>query len=180
MPLYFIAILPSPEIADQARSIQNEFAKNYDSKRQLRLPVHLTLVPPFRKTVDFEEKMISSLQDFAKEQHPFEIHLNDFGAFSKKVIYIDVQENEDIKKLYQNLNSWLTTRLHLELSESGMRFNPHVTVANRDLKLSAFNKAWPKFEKRKFSASFDVKSIYLLKHNGSVWEVFRAFRFGFE
>lgn len=178
MPLYFIAILPPPEITEQVRSIQQEFAKNYVSKRQLRLPVHLTLVPPFKRNADFEEKMIPSLRDFAREQQPFEMQLDGFGAFGKRVVFVAVQENENLKKLHLELNSWLTTKLHFEGLESANRFHPHVTVANKDLKLSAFNKAWPEFKQRKFNGSFQANSIHLLKHNGSIWEAFHEFRFG--
>ncbi len=178
MPLYFIAILTPPKITGQVRSIQKEFEKNYDSKRQLKIPVHLTLVPPFKRDADFEKTMIPSLQDFAEEQQPFEIDLQDFGAFGERVIFVNVRKNDRLKKLHRDLISWLSAKLYFEDLETGKRFHPHVTLANRDLKPEAFKKAWPEFKKRTFSASFHATSIYLLKHNSLVWEIFHEFQFG--
>jgi hypothetical protein len=52
-----------------------------------------------------------------------------------------------------------------------------MTIATRDLKEPAFEKAWPEFSKRSFENSFTAKSLYLLKHNGKFWEWFREYPF---
>ena len=73
-----------------------------------------------------------------------------------------------------------TAREKLKLDNSGYKnrgYHPHMTVAFRDLKPSAFRQAWEEFEGRELSHHFEVRSIVLLKHNGKDWEIFREFRF---
>jgi 2'-5' RNA ligase len=50
-------------------------------------------------------------------------------------------------------------------------FNPHMTIAYRDLTKENFMAAWPEFESRPFHASFLVDHICLLKHNRRTWDI---------
>ena len=59
----------------------------------------------------------------------------------------------------------------------GRAFNPHITVAFRDLRRPAFAMAWKEFASRKFSGEFAVNAIILLKHNGKLWEICKEFDF---
>lgn len=56
-------------------------------------------------------------------------------------------------------------------------FNPHITLAFRDLKREAFKEAWPEFEKATYDKSFEVQSLVLLKHDGEKWHQLKEFRF---
>jgi 2'-5' RNA ligase len=71
----------------------------------------------------------------------------------------------------------LVSELHFNPGEIMKEMQPHVTVATRDLTKEAFNEAWPVFQDEEFSESFDVHSIYLLKHNGRNWDILEEFPF---
>ena len=50
-------------------------------------------------------------------------------------------------------------------------FHPHITIANRDMKPAHFEKAWEHFSNKKFSETFDMNSISLLKLGQAKWNV---------
>lgn len=177
MALYFLAIMTPPVLTTKVRSIQQEFARDYNSKRQLRIPPHITLVPPFKGEDKFEDELNTTLSAFSQKQDPFDIDLKNFGSFRKKVVFIDVVDNEKLKSLYSNLIAYLRENSPLDPPVYHEHFTPHVTVANRDLSYKAFEKCWPVFSKRKFSECFTVRSLCLLKHNGQVWEVLHEYNF---
>ena len=98
--------------------------------------------------------------------------MNNFGAFKPRVIYIKISENGSLYALYEKLNRTFNEGKH------GGRFNPHMTLAFRDLSKVMFYKAWQKYKSMPFRAEFDVHSLFLLKHDQKHWELYREFRFG--
>ena len=70
------------------------------------------------------------------------------------------------------------TELHFSPAEIMKDVQPHHNVATRDLTKEAFSEAWPELQKEEFKASFDVHSIFLLKHNGRNWDILEEFPFG--
>ena len=168
--LYFIAILTPNDLTNKIRKVQEDFALNYNSSRQLKIPVHITLIPPFKADIYQIGELIQMIQDQIKFES-FEMFLDGFGAFGNRVIYVNVRPN-------QRLNS-LQTALEIETHETLLtneithhQFNPHITLANRDLSNDQFVKAWKKYEKLDFFGSFLVDQFLLMKHNGKVWESF--------
>ncbi|MFM7858912.1 MAG: 2'-5' RNA ligase family protein, partial [Flammeovirgaceae bacterium] len=63
----------------------------------------------------------------------------------------------------------------LNANYKGQPFQPHVTIAFRDLRKPMFERAWEEFKHRNFKAEFTVDSIALLKHNGKHWNVIMEF-----
>jgi 2'-5' RNA ligase len=57
-------------------------------------------------------------------------------------------------------------------------FNPHITIAFRDLKKPFFYKIWDDVKDRTLEESFLAKSITVFKHNGKSWDVFKEIEFG--
>jgi 2'-5' RNA ligase len=57
------------------------------------------------------------------------------------------------------------------------KFHPHVTIAFRDLKKSAFYEMMEEYQQASYSAVFPVTSFYLLKQTGKVWVPFSEFCF---
>lgn len=168
---YFIAILLPEDLTEKIRLIQKEFSTKYDSKRQLKIPVHITLIPPFKADEDIEQTILSALHEFVETEQSFTIGLRNFGNFRRKVVYIDVVEDPKLIQLKQNLDRFILNETELGLKQEYSGFHPHVTVANRDLSFQMFVKAWKEFSERKFDATFSVDGICLLKHNGSIWEI---------
>lgn len=176
--LYFIAILPPEDIAEHVQKVKKEFMEKYDSKEAYGKPPHFTLQIPFRIPEAEEEVIIPPLTFFASDQQPFTVTLSGFNHFRDDVIYIDVADPTDMKSLHHNLITFLQNEMGFTNKMIRSKsLTPHMTVAYRDLNSENFAKAWKVFKNRSFDFTFEVKSIFLLKHDYKQWQPFYEFRF---
>lgn len=174
--LYFFALLTPFNITAEVDEIRREFAEKYESARALKSPPHITIIPPFFANDEFEGSIERNINPFVKNFEPFNIKLNGFGEFNNKVIFVEVEKNEQLQ-LFYNAFSAFFTGLGFELTSMNKFFHPHVTVAFRDLTSENFAKAWPEFQKREFTNAFSASGIHLLKHKNDAWHVIKEFRF---
>jgi 2'-5' RNA ligase len=175
---YFIALVPPPPVYDDALRLKNYFRDQYNSKASLNSPPHITLHMPFRWKEDKEGDLIEALSRFALGRPSFKLNFLNFNAFPPRVIFIDVPDTPELNALNKELHRFCKRELNLfNAVYKDQAFHPHLTLAFRDLKKPMFLKAWEEFQKRKFSASFTVDHIVLLRHNGKVWDIFREFGF---
>lgn len=175
---YFIALVPPSPVNDDALRLKNYFRDQYNSKASLNSPPHITMHMPFRWKENKENELVESLKSFCLGRPSFKLQLLNFGAFSPRVIFIDVVPSEKLTHLSKELHRFCKRDLNLfNASYKDQAFHPHMTLAFRDLKKPMFTKAWEEFQERKFSATFIVDKLVLLKHNGKVWEEFRHFDF---
>lgn len=176
--LYFIAIIPGDDIRGQIKLLKEEMSERFGAKHALKSPAHITLQMPFRKEDSEEGDIIGVLEQASEPITPFEIELNGFDCFSPRVLFVKVMNHEPIIRLHEHLKPFLKDKIGLEEKQIMNRIHPHMTIATRDLTEAAFHSAWPEFSSREFGASFTAKSIFLLKHNGKFWDIYREFPFG--
>lgn len=175
--LNFLALLPPIRLSEEINELKQEFAKKYNSKRALRLPAHITLVPPFRLTEDRSGELFATLEDFCKKFSEMKVSLKDFGAFPPRVIFIEVSNPEEIRPFRDQLLTILRNFLPGEEINKGRAFRPHITLATRDLSRQNFYPAWKEFEHRSFEAHFSVAGLFLFRHNGKTWDNKTEFKF---
>lgn len=176
--LYFIAIIPPAPIFDQAKAWKEYFAEIYHSKAALKSPPHITLHMPLKLNEEKEDQLSEVLQQVANKMQPFEVALSNFGHFGQRTIFIGVEENERMHELFKILMK--SMKIHFNIFNADYKnrgFNPHLTLAFRDLKKATFGKAWPEFEDKVYQAKFMAERFTLLKHNGKFWETYRHFSF---
>jgi len=177
-PLYFIAVVPGFPLRDEVTKIKQYMTLHYDSGHALRSPPHVTLHMPFRWWEDRENDLFNALASFSIGRQPFNLRLENFGAFAPRVIYIHVRSSSELDQLQKRLVLMARETLKLDnAAYKGRAFHPHITVAFRDLQRPAFVTAWKEFASRKFSGEFEVKAIVLLKHDGKFWEIHKEFSF---
>lgn len=175
--LYFIALIPPEALREQVKSIKEEMRERFNAKHALKSPAHITLQMPFRREESEEERIFKVLTTFAGQQQPFIISLSGFDCFEPRVLFIKIVDHTTFQSLYQSFKPVLIHQLGIPKNTLRASLHPHLTIATRDLKEEAFYAAWPEFEQRKFEASFEAKSLFLLKHNGRHWEVYKEFPF---
>jgi len=169
--LFFIAIIPPEPLRMNIQELKNKFSKNFKTIHSLKSPPHVTLIPPFKLKINEEIEVISLLKKFCFSVSNFELEIMDFGAFIPRVIYLDIKENADLSKMQKKLVSQFAN------IKTGKHFKPHITIAARDLNLKMFRRAWSIYRYASFAGVFEVSSLYLLKHNGKSWGIFREFPF---
>lgn len=174
--LYFIAILPPQPLRDELWTLKERFREDYQSKASLNSPAHITLHMPFEWKVEKEEKLVEGLRLFANGRVGFDVSLTGFGCFAPRVIFIHVDENEKLTQLHNDLMRFCKVEFNVfNARYKDQAYDPHLTLAFRDLRKPMFHKAWAEFQSKPFSASFQVKDFTLLKLNGKRWEVFHDF-----
>lgn len=174
--LYFLAILPPDDVCDRVRAVQQEIAERFGPKRILKIPVHITLEPPFRLPAETAQHMVDHLRTLFTTRPGFTLELRNFGSFRHSVVFIEVTPNLELLELHSKTSALLREE-HAYIKEKSWRegYTPHMTVANRDVTPQAHRAIWAEFNTRKFHARFKVNSVALLKHDGNVWQTQRQF-----
>lgn len=173
--LYFIAILPPKPLYTKLRLIQHEIKSKFGCVQALKPPVHITLQAPFKQPESFEKQLMTSLEKLCTTTKPFNVEIDGFGTFSPHTIYAKPLKTEGLMNFRESLIQLLEDQFGFTNEEIGFRdFNPHFTVAYRDLKAD-YPKIWEEFKNRTFNGNFEVSEIHLLKHNYRFWEVMNSF-----
>ncbi|MEM8714503.1 MAG: 2'-5' RNA ligase family protein [Cyanobacteria bacterium P01_G01_bin.4] len=175
--LFFLALLPPPQIQASITAIKQEFGDRFNSYHALKSPPHITVFPPF-KWPEPQMSQFECLADFAASQAQVPVTLSGFGAFPPMVIYVRPLKSPTLMEVYERLQVFVADRLELVDPMAKRRaFSPHVTVAHRDLSKENFRAAWAEFEGRSFNAEFATTQLTLLQHNGHHWEIAREWEF---
>lgn len=166
---FFIALLPPAEIQADVKQIQQYFALHYASRHAQKSPPHITLQPPFQGSVENLPSLVKFLNAFANQHQPVPIVLDGFGAFSPRVIYINVLKTQQLLDLQADLIAGCNV---LAIVNSATRpFAPHMTVAFRDLTRQNFKTAWSEFQQQQLHYEFIVAELTLLIHDGRQWQI---------
>ncbi|HET9053585.1 MAG TPA: 2'-5' RNA ligase family protein [Cyclobacteriaceae bacterium] len=172
---YFLAIVPPEPVYGEAQALKQHFKDRYNSKAALNSPPHITLHMPFTWRTHREAELMARLGYFAGTQNTLKIKLNNFSAFEPRVIFIDILKNERLELLQKQLKRFCKIELNLFNADyKELAFHPHITLAFRDLKKTAFYKAREEFKNRRFEATFAADSMVLLKHDGKMWKTFKT------
>jgi len=172
--LYFIALLPTKEIQEEVTRFKAYAAEHFNSSHALKSPPHLTLFPPFRWESGREDELRASLRSFSREEASIYVGLNGFDEFPPRVIFVKVEESDDLRQMQAKLEEYLHTRFGLE-NDSPHDFHPHMTVAFKDLKPSTFREAQTYFAQLEYVRMFRTEALSLLKHQQGKWIVIEDF-----
>lgn len=172
MSLYFVALLPPPDIQDYANQIKQYFADNYASRHAQKSPPHITLQPPFEWVDNDVSRLEATLREFASQKQSVPIQLSGFAAFPPRVIYIDVVRSPELLTVQADLMAHMETSVGIVDKVGKKRpFAPHMTVAFRDLTKQNFKAAWTEFENRQLYFEFTADKLTLLIHSGRRWQI---------
>jgi 2'-5' RNA ligase len=179
--LYFIAIVPPSPVLEEAGELKIYFKDKYNSKASLNSPPHITLHMPFQWKEEKENLLIEKLNAFTKPLPAFELKFSNFNCFPPRVIYIDVLKNDVMERLQKELHRFCKKELNLfNANYKEHVFQPHLTLAFRDLRKQQFLVAWEEFREREFERTCQVRAISLLKHDGVKWGVYSQFQLGLQ
>jgi len=174
--LYFIAIIPPHGISEEITAFRNDFKDNYNSKAALKNMPHITLKAPFKIDAANHNDVLQWFALTPVFKGSFDIQLRNFGAFpnpDNPVVFVHPVNTPPLKALQaQVIKSFETAYPTIPVHYHEHRFNPHMTIAYRDLAFAEFNKAWKeKYSDKQYNAQFKVTGFYLLQHNGTEWKV---------
>lgn len=175
--MYYVAVVCPPEIDEKVLQYKHWMRERFGCKAALKSPAHLTLIAPFWLEVELERTLKETTQQFQSALLPFDIRLNNFDHFSNRVLFVHTEANESLARLQFETTKHFQLQFPAAVKTDNRPFHPHVTIANRDMSPSAFLKAWERFSKEDYTASFIADGISLLKLQEGKWEVIEEKKF---
>lgn len=175
-PLYFLAVVPPEPVLTEVYAFKEIAATRFESRRALRSPAHVTLVPPFRIDEQEHRALLKAMHARLKHQPVFALTLSGFAAFRPRVIFVDVVPSPPLDQLYRE--AWSVMSATLGASMPARPFHPHMTVAFKDLRRARFAEAWRYFSEIAYDRTFDVDHLVLFRHEPSGWETDVVIPFG--
>jgi 2'-5' RNA ligase len=164
-PLYLVAVLPPEPVFSQTWALKQEVHGLTGSRNAVRLPPHITLLPPLRESLDFEPQCTAALAAFAAREAAFEVALDGFAWFGDRTLFVRVSESAALRALHARLLAWCATQ-------------PHLTLATRDLPPAQVPALRQLFAGRAYAAAFAVAQLTLFRHDGQQWQPRATFLLG--
>jgi 2'-5' RNA ligase len=171
--LYLVCLVPPTSIAEDIDEIRNYISEQFKVYESLKRPAHITLYPPVKlSSLEAENRFFKALE-VASFNLPFTQVLKNFSSFPEHTFFIDVEKNDGIINLEKQLSKELQP---LKLIEKKEKFNPHLTLAFRDIK-PVFKEIITEFKGKKFKREFPVTSFSVYKHQDKRWQPYKEFSF---
>jgi 2'-5' RNA ligase len=175
--LYLTAILPPAQLSEQIDDIRKECAERFNVKAGLKPPVHITLYRPFFLEQKREAHLVKLLLPVT-DHVPFEQELENFNSFHMHTLFVRALKNPFLSSLQRSISSIMSrNKIDPREVKGNTLFNPHITIAYRDIPPEVFPLMWAEYRDRKFKRSFTIDGFTLLKHDRKKWNIFREFRF---
>jgi 2'-5' RNA ligase len=174
--LFLVCLVPPISIVEDIDEIRTYISEKFNVHESLKRPAHITLYPPVKlSSLETEKRFFKALED-ASFNTPFTQVLRNFNSFLEHTFFLDVEQNEGIMNLQTQIKKELQPLKLLE-KKDGTKFNPHLTLAFRDVKPPVFQQISAEFKDRKFKREFQVSSSSVYKHMDKRWQPFKEFIF---
>ena len=166
--LYLVAVVPPEPVFSETWALKQLVQQLTGSRNAVRLPPHVTLLPPLRQDEAFEARYTAILVAFAATQAPFVVGLHDFAWFGQRTLFVQVREAAALKDFHAALMAWCAVHLP-EVPHENRPFTPHLTLATRDLPAAQVPELQRLFAARSYTAAFEVRHLTLFRHDGQQW-----------
>jgi len=174
---FFIAVVLPQDIREEVHNFKKIMAEQHHACHAFKSPAHITLHMPFKWESSKRGELEQALAQMTAGLRPFEVALQDFGVFEPRVIFIDVAENKDLRELRSKVLLEMRKRNIYNGDYKNLGFQPHVTIAFRDLRKANFYEAWETFKDQKYERIFSISGITLLKYQSDHWHESGTFPF---
>ena len=155
--LYFIAVVLPLDIREEVYNFKKIMAERYFARHAFKCPAHITLHMPFKWKSTHEGELYRVLIDITTGMRSFEVVLQNFGSFEHRVIYVNVVENNLLRMLRDQVLREMRKRHVYNGEYRNEGFQPHISIAFRNLRKANFFEAWDAFKYQKHERSFFVK-----------------------
>ncbi len=158
---YLLIISPPEDIKHSIGKIKKDVGVKYGSSHALHSIAHISLVR-FLLVKGYERNLLTRLFSFCINTLPFGVTLDDFDVFPRHTLYVNVRENEGIKKLQNGLVVLLMNSVSVRGKYVKASNKHHMTIA-RNLNSVQFDSISDEYRSRQINTSFRAKNVMLLK-----------------
>ena len=169
MQKYFLAIVPEGEIQERVTQLKLDIREKFQAKYALKSPAHITMKMPFSYNEAKEEKLFEKLQEFMAGYKPLNMNIKGVKTFGSRVIYLGVEAGQDLFDFQSELKTFCRRELNLVDELSDRNFQPHMTIAFKDVKKAQFGNILEFAIKSNLNKGLIVNEIVLLKKVEGSW-----------
>ncbi|WP_131538156.1 2'-5' RNA ligase family protein [Pedobacter nototheniae] len=174
--LFLVCIIPPLTVVEDIDEIRNDVSSKYNVHESLKRPAHITLYNPVKLSSLLQEQNFFSALEQAVFTDSFNQVLKNFNGFKPYTVYIGVQQNEGIMHLQAQIKNELKP-LELLPAKTNFKFNPHLTIAFKDVKPAVFDSIMNEYKEKQFKRTFPVNSFWVYKHIDKRWQPYKEFIF---
>ena len=169
---HFIGVLLPEDITLTLEDCRRYMHEVYGCKSGHGTPIHVTLVPPFRLQEEYSTADLISVIE--KEVLPkglgFTAHINNFDAFGDRTLFASVVAGDAWTRLRDKTVQALLNTCPGCTKKDKKPFQPHATVANRDIPAGVMAKAIQVMNELNLAEDFLVDNITIFERKGNRWE----------
>jgi 2'-5' RNA ligase len=176
-PLYLVALLPPEPVFSQTWALKQEVHRLTGSRNAVRLPPHITLLPPWPAPAEAEETYRAALAAFAATERSCLVELENFAWFGDRTLFVHVCRAEALRALQARLAAWCSAPA-LGIPAEKRPYTPHLTLATRDLPPTQVPALRQLFAGRTYTATFAATQFTLFRHDGQQWQPRATFILG--
>ena len=170
---HFIGVLVPDDITETLESCRRYMNQKYGCKSGYGTPIHITLVPPFRLDEAYTTKdIVSAVQRLVSsaEFSGFTAHIDNFDAFGDRTIFAKVSATKQWTSLRDKVFSAVSGAVQNSIRKDTRLFQPHLTVANRDIPAGVSTDALAAFNELNLIEDFQVDNITVFERSGDKWQ----------
>ena len=169
---HFIGVLLPEDITLTLEDCRRYMNEVYGCKSGHGTPIHVTLVPPFRLQEEYSTAdLISAIE---KEVLPkglgFSAHIDNFDPFGDRTLFANVVASDAWTKLRDKTIQAILNTCPGCTKKDKKPFQPHATVANRDIPVGIMTKALQVMNELNLAEDFPVDNITIFERKGNRWE----------
>lgn len=170
---HFIGVLAPDEISAKIENCRHYMNEKYGCKSGFKTPVHVTLVPPFCLDESFSTKDLADaiIRNVASkpEEFKFTAHIENFDAFGDRTVFAKVAQDEKWTKLRDAVFESVQKAAPGCAKKDKRIFQPHLTVANRDIPAGCAKDAFEVLNELNFVEDFEVDNITVFERREGKW-----------
>ncbi len=178
MQKYFLAIVPEGEFQKRVTNLKLEIKDRYQAKYSLKSPAHITVKMPFIYNEAKEDQLIRKLRNFIGNYAPINVTVKGVKTFGERVIYLGIEAEQDLYDFQKDLKSFCKRELNLLDELSDRNFQPHMTIAFKDIKKSQFQNILQFATEMRLLQKLEILNIMLLKRVDGAWVLHEKFEKG--
>ena len=143
----------------------------YGCKSGHATPIHVTLVPPFILPEEYStEDLARALEsEVLPKGLGFTGHIDNFDAFGDRTLFAKVVPNEKGVALRDAVYGAVVKAAHGCTKKDGRPFEPHLTVANRDVPAGVMTDALQVMNELNLVEEFPVDNITIFERQSGKW-----------
>ena len=171
MQTHFVGVLLPDDLTLTLEDCRRYMNEKYGCRSGHGTPIHVTLVPPFKLSEEYStDDLARALEkNVLSRNFGFVAHVDNFDAFGDRTVFAKVSVDEKWTRLRDETVKAILNACPGTTKKDMRPFQPHATVANRDIPEDASADALEALNEMNLVEDFPVDGITIFERRGDRW-----------